>query len=127
MPTSSLKIVDGVQPHRATSEDSEYRAFSFGRVGVRPQMTLLLRKASGEVEGFPYADFHGIHSMNEELGFSIQFGRRLVNIEGRNLKQLFGYVCNFRAAEIVEATEITAMALPEFEAIVCRVTWSKAV
>ncbi len=107
----------------ADSEPAEYQAFSFGRVGIRPQLTLLLRKANGEVEGFPYADFRGISAVNEDVGFTIRFDTRTVKVEGQNLKQLFQYVCNYRAAEIVEAEPSVVMQTPDGQAVVWSIFW----
>jgi hypothetical protein len=104
-------------------ETDEYEAFSFGRVGNKPQFTLLCRKATGEVEGFSYADYRGVSAIDEENGFSVKFGAQKVRIEGRHLGQLFRYVCNLRAAEIVATDEHTAMRLPDGKAVVWRVNW----
>jgi hypothetical protein len=104
-------------------EAEEYQAFSFGRIGIRPQMTLLVRKCTGEVEGFPYADYGGVSATNEDDAFSVKFGQRLVRIEGRQLQQLFRYVCNYRAAEITEVDARTSMHVAEDKAVVWRVTW----
>lgn len=106
------KVIEGAFAKRAVSEESdEYQAFTFGRIGAKPQLTLLVRKATGEVEGFPYADFAGISAKDEDAGFSVRFGPHSVRIEGRNLKQLFQYVCNYRAAEIIQADERTVMTI----------------
>lgn len=107
----------------ADGEPAEYQAFSFARVGIRPQLTLLLRKASGEVEGFPYADFRGVSAVDENSCFTIRFDTRTVKVEGQNLKQLFQYVCNYRAAEIVEAEATAAMHIPDGKVVVSLVKW----
>lgn len=85
------------------NEESEYEAFASGRVGNKPQLTLLFRKASGEVFGFPYASFTEIRSENADLGFTVEFSGVEVEVQGQNLSKLFRYVCFHRAAEIVEA------------------------
>ncbi|MEZ6104429.1 MAG: hypothetical protein R3E01_36290 [Pirellulaceae bacterium] len=108
-------------------EADEYRAFAFGRVGIRPQMTLVVRRSTGEFEGFAYAEFSGISGINEDNGFVVRFGPRLVAIEGKNLKRLFGYVCNFRAAEILEASGSAALKIPEDEPVVWNASWTKLV
>lgn len=118
-----VEVIERVQSVRATRDEAdEYRAFSFGRVGIKPQMTLLVRKSSGEVEGFPYSDFTGIWSLNEDDGFTIRFRDRIINIEGRNLRRLFDYICNHRAAEIVEIDSHAAMAVADESAVVWRVS-----
>jgi hypothetical protein len=44
----------------ALADEEEYTAFTHGRVGTRPQMTLVFRKCDGEEEGFAYAQFSRI-------------------------------------------------------------------
>jgi hypothetical protein len=117
-------VIESKFSRRASSEDdAEYQAFSFGRVGIKPQLTLLIRKASGAVEVFPYADFCGISSSDENLGFTLRFATRTVLIEGQRLGKLFQYICNFRTAEIMEADERTAAIAEPDKPIVWRVKW----
>lgn len=117
-------IIEGNFARRATGDEAdEYQALSFGRVGIRPQVTVLFRKANGEVEGFPYADFRGISSLNEESGFTVRFDARTVKIEGQHLGKLFQYICNHRAAEILEADPATAMNSPDGKPVVWLVKW----
>ena len=115
-------VVEGNFAKRTSSDDpDEYQAFCFGRVGVKPQLTLLVRKATGDVEGFPYADFSGVSATDENTGFTVRFGTRTVRVEGRNLQRLFHYLCNYRAAEIIETDERTAMQLANGQAVVWQV------
>ncbi len=117
-------IIEGNFARRAATEEAEeYQALSFGRVGIKPQITLLFRKANGEVEGFPYADFRGISSVNEDIGFTVRFDTRTVKVEGQNLREAFRYICTHRAAEILEADEATAMQSPDGKPVVWKVNW----
>lgn len=103
-------VVEAVFAGRRSLEEADvYQAMTYGRIGTRPQMCLLLWKASGEVRGFAYADWTGIQSRNIDEGFTMVFGRATVRIGGRNLSELFRYVCNFRAAEVIEIDNRAAM------------------
>jgi hypothetical protein len=115
-------VVEGNFAKRTSPDDpDEYQPFSFGRVGVKPQLTLLMRKATGEVEGFPYADFSGVSATDENTGFTVRFATRTVRVEGRNLRQLFQYVCSYKAAEIVETTMRSTMQIPEGKAVIWQI------
>jgi hypothetical protein len=85
-------------------DDSDYKAFTFGRVGPRPQMTLMLGFARGHGRGFPYAQMLGIEFDDEDAGFRLEFPGLVVEIRGRNLTRLLRYVCDHRAARIEEST-----------------------
>lgn len=89
--------------------DDDYVAFAHGRVGLRPRMMLAFRKCSGEVDVFPYSLLSGIHSDDIDTCFTLTFGPRIVRIEGHKLTQLFRYVCEHRAVEIVECDRTTAI------------------
>lgn len=91
----------------AASTD-EYSPFALGRVSRRPQMMLLLRQCTGEVTVYPYSLLLQIHSQDPSKGFTLTFGDHKVRVEGENLTQLFNYVCQHRATEIVEAGRTVA-------------------
>lgn len=117
-------IIEGNFARKNSGEEpEEYQAYSFGRVSSKRQVTLLFRKASGEVEGFAYADYRGISAVNETIGFTVRFDTRTVKVEGQHLGELFQYICNHRAAEIREADVETAMQTPEGKAVVWLVKW----
>jgi hypothetical protein len=116
----NVELLERTRP--PAKDNDEYRAFSFGRIGIRPQLTLLFTKASGEVEGFPYADFRGIWTRDRNAGFTMTFGNRIITVEGQNLKQLFEYICNHRAAEVVLCDPHSAMALEENATVVWAIT-----
>ena len=68
------------------------------------------RKCDGSVEVFPYSMLSRIHSSNPDQHFRMTFSVNEVSIEGVNLKQLFHYICQHRATEVVEANRAIVMA-----------------
>jgi hypothetical protein len=98
----------------------EYTAFARGRVGTRPQMMICFRKCSGEVSVFAYSMLTRIYSENPDQGFTLCFHEIEVHIEGENLLQLFQYLREHRAVEIVEA-ERTVVMSSEGDCVVERV------
>jgi hypothetical protein len=101
-PQAAEELAQNVEASR--DDDSEYKAFTFGRVGPRPQMTLILGFAGGHGRGFPYAQMLGIEFDDEDAGFRLEFPGQVIEIRGRNLKRLLRYVCDHRAARIEEST-----------------------
>lgn len=116
-------FADKAKPARTETEATEqdYSAFARGRVGRRPQMMLAFQKCTGEVEVFAYSTLRRIQSRDPDRGFAINFGDVELTIEGQNLMQLFHYVCEHRAVEIVEA-ERTVVMSAEGESFVTRIT-----
>ena len=100
------------------ADDEEYKAFAHGRVGTRPQRTVLFRKCDGEEEGFAYAQFSRIRTTDRGREFTVEFAGVQVKVEGRNLGKLFAFLCAQRVPEIVEAARATALSLPDSEAVV---------
>lgn len=100
------------------AEDKDYRAFTFGRVGPRPQMTLTLLFADGRGRGFPYAQMLGLEFDDEDAGFRLEFPGALVEVRGRNLKRLLRYVCDHRAARIDESTPQQSLAASDAAEVV---------
>ncbi len=96
--------------------------FTFGRVGPRPQMTLMLCFAGGHGKGFPYAQMLGIEFDDEDAGFRLEFPGQVVEIRGRNLKRLLRYVCDHRAARIDESTPQQSLAATAAAEIVDSIT-----
>ncbi|APZ94534.1 hypothetical protein [Fuerstiella marisgermanici] len=89
--------------------DDDYVAFGHGRVGLRPRMMLTFRKCSGEVEVLPYSMLMRICSDDTDKGFTLHFGSQTVIVEGQGLTQLFRYLCEHRAVEIVESDRTAAL------------------
>lgn len=86
----------------ATTE--EYQAFANGRIGSRPQLSVIFRKASGAACCFSYAHLFTVESENPEAGCIVTFSAgKSVHLRGRNLAQLFDCICFHKAAEIAEA------------------------
>jgi hypothetical protein len=102
----------------APDDETDYTAFSFGRVGNRPQMTLVFRMNSGEVIGFPYAHITGIRADDCERSFTIDFGTATVTVVGNGLGRLFRYVCEHRVLEIVELDRRTVLSRDAVECLV---------
>ncbi len=102
-------------PEKNSSQpaESEYEAFSYGRVGIRPQLMLSFRKANGLVKVRPYALLQGLDSDDENSAFALSFPGLVVTVQGRNLSRLFVFICLHRVAEINEAD--TAMQFTESE------------
>lgn len=103
-----------------TNATDEYTAFARGRVGTRPQMMICFRKCTGEVTVFAYSLLTRIHSENSDRGFTMTFGDTNVTLEGENLVQLFDYIRQHRAVEVVEA-ERTVVMTAEGECVVSRI------
>lgn len=96
----------------------EYEAFAGVRIGNRPQLTLVFTKCTGEVLGFPYANLMQLTSTDVGQGFTLEFAGVEVVIKGRNLARLFRYVCDHRAAEIIEADRAEALLARQGEPVV---------
>jgi hypothetical protein len=95
----------------ASPEDTdELKSTSFGRIGSKAQMTLIIRFANGRGRAFPYAQLLGIDFEDEASGFRLEFPGEFVEISGRNLTRLLNYVCAYRAARIDEASPQQSLA-----------------
>jgi hypothetical protein len=107
MPSSSLRALLEKQGRDAKAEardrEEEYEPFANGRVGNKPQLTLVFRKADGSVLAIAYSYLCKIQSDNPALGFVMDFAHAKVEVRGRNLERLFQLVCQHKAVEIVEA------------------------
>lgn len=102
---------------QSVDEDAE-TAFTFGRVGSRPQLTLLFQRASGAVFGYPYANLTALRSEDPDLGFTLEFGDAVVKVTGRNLEMLFQYVCDHKASRIEEARRAAVFGTDSRNAVV---------
>jgi hypothetical protein len=110
--------VSKVEEPKTSQEEDEYAALAGGRIGNRPQWTLVVEHADGAVRGFPYAQFDGIRAHDPTQGFTIAFADCEVTIEGRNLTRLFNRVCEHRVATIVEAPRSRGLLAEDDEPIV---------
>lgn len=109
---SSLQSIlqNGPKPTPDNAADgehpAEYEAFASGRIGNRPQLMLIFRKASGEVLVFSYLSLTEIRAPNPEKGFTANFSGTKVVVAGEHLGKLFQLLCVHRVAEIVEADRV---------------------
>jgi hypothetical protein len=116
--TPGAAAENSVEGQKQESDEGDYRAFSYGRVGLRPQMTLTLRFVGGSMRGLPYSQMLGIDSDDDDAGFRMEFPGTIVEVRGRNLKRLVRYVCDHRAAEIVESSAAASVGAPSTASIV---------
>jgi hypothetical protein len=107
------------------SEAVEYEALASGRIGSRPQLMLVFRKASREVLAFSYISLTEIRSPDPEKGFTIDFSGVKVVVAGERLGKLFQMVCVHRAAEIVEADRVMAFQTDAKDPVVTSLLVSK--
>jgi hypothetical protein len=123
MTDSSLKAAIGTQTGRLklispASEEEEYQAFSFGRVGQRTQLTVGFRKADGFSEGFSYSDFRGWTTPDSKTLIELQFVGKKVCVQGANLGRVLELVRQHRLFELVEASRPQAMVCNDDEPLV---------
>lgn len=106
---SSVRELLANRPAAAKPDDGkaetepEYKAYANGRIGRHAQHVLVFRRADRSIRAFAYSYFFGVESDDPALGFTLDFGQQKVKVHGRNLDELFGFVCQFRVAEICEA------------------------
>lgn len=119
---ASKRFSEEVRP----SEESEtYQAFSFGRVGIRPQLMLCVVKCDGHHLVLPYIDLHAISTSNPDKGFLLEFSRREILIEGTSLLICFRYLRDHRLAELTEIDRPSAMSQPDETPVVQKITIRK--
>lgn len=99
-------------------EEAEYQAFSFGRVGPRPQIMLEICKSDGYRLVLPYIDLKKITTMNPDNGFELHYSDQKVVVEGRNLKECYRYIKQNRLDSMLEAERSSAMAVVQQEAVI---------
>ncbi len=106
-------------------EQPEYEAFASGRIGNRPQLMLVFRRANKEVLAFSYLSLTEIRSPDPEKGFTLDFSGMKVVVAGERLGRLFQMVCTHRAAEIVEADRVMAFQTDATDPVVTSLLVSK--
>ncbi len=121
---TAVRKIHQIEPK--LEEEVEYQAFSFGRVGPRPQIMLEICKSDGFRLTFPYIDLKRIKTMNPDLGFELKFGEQLVLIEGRNLLLCYRYIKQNRLESIVEMGREGAMSVTEIAPVVSGIRLSIA-
>lgn len=112
--------------HTVGSAEDEYQAFGSGRIGTRSQIMVCLRRSDGYVEALPYASLNRIYSADMERVIYMDFGDRMVLIEGSHLGLLFRYLTDNRCSEVVEIDERTAMRGEPNDPVVARIVISAA-
>ena len=111
-------IASKVEEPTASQHEDEYTALAGGRIGSRPQWTLVFELADGAIRGFPYAQFEGLQADDPDKAFTVMFASVAIVVSGHNLRRIVRAVCEHRAATIVEATRAQGLQLPESEPVV---------
>lgn len=104
-----------------STEESEYQAFTYGRVGIRSVAMLCLIKSDGFHLALPYIELHAIRTMSPSDGFELEIGTQRIEIQGRNLLPAFRFIREHRLAELCEATRATVMSLPPTDSVVSEI------
>lgn len=107
-------------------DEQDYRAFSFGRVGLRPQIRIELRKSDGYHLMLAYVDLKTVETMNPENGFVLSFPSFKITIEGQNLTDCYNYLATDRVATIVEATRGLVLSTPASEPLITAIKLERA-
>jgi hypothetical protein len=124
MADQSLQTILGVAPRRPlvnpsqVDEDTEYQAFSYGRVGTRAAAMICFIKSDGFHLALPYMELRSVTTANPADGFEMEFSTQRIIVEGRSLVVPFRYVRENRLVEIVEASRASILVLPASEAVV---------
>ncbi len=119
---STKRFADDLQPN---AETDDYQAFSYGRVGLRPQLMLCLVKCDGHHLVLPYADLRSISGSDPDKGFLLEFAGREALIEGTNLLICFRYLRTQRLAELVEIDRPAALSQPADTPVIHKLTLRK--
>ena len=109
-----------------SNPDSEYKAFCFGRVGSRSQAMITFIKKDDYVEAISYANLNRIWSSNISNEIRLDFGGRIVTIEGARLNDLFNYIRMNRCSEVIEQSTYSAMEAQESSPTVTTITIKNA-
>lgn len=98
-------------PAEPADGDDEYAAFAAGRVGTKPQLTLVLRRVSGTCRAFAYAHLYAVE-YDPSVGIILHFSRHRAALTGRHLGGLFRYLCDHRVQTVQEVDALHAETLP---------------
>lgn len=102
---------------------AEYTAYANGRLGNRPQLTLVFRKADGSVKAFAYSHLYAVSSDDPAAGFTVEFSKLMVTVRGENLDPLFRLVCQHRVLEISEISRNQVFDMVESEPTVQKIDY----
>jgi len=83
--------------------ENEYTAYANGRVGTRPQLSIIFRKADESAKAFAYSHLYSVETSDPAAGFVVEFSQTRVTIKGRNLEALLRFICQHRVLEVTEA------------------------
>jgi hypothetical protein len=111
------RIASQPTPVEPADEDDEYAAFAAGRVGVKPQLTLVLRRVSGSCHAFAYAHLYRTE-YDPSVGIILHFSQHRVALTGRHLDGLFRYLCDHRVQTVQEVDPLHAETTPADTAVV---------
>lgn len=100
-------------------EDEVYAAFASGRLGTKPQLTLVFRRVTGTCHAFAYAHLYTL-DYDPSVGVVLQFTQHRVTIAGRNLDDLFRYLCLHRVQTVQEFDALLADTLPATTPVVTK-------
>ena len=101
------------------------KAFSYGRIGTRPQLMLCFIKCDGHHLAMPYSDLRSISTSDPNKGFILEFDNKEILIEGTNLTPCFRYLRDQRLSELVEIDRDSAMSQPEDAPVVQKIVIRK--
>ena len=115
-PLRSLNLRKSSNP-----EEDDYTPFANGRVGLRPQLMIIFRKVDGTSHAFAYSHLYSVTTENENAGFTADFGQHRVTVTGRNLEQLYRYICQHRVQAVQEMSERNSLPLDPADPIITQI------
>ena len=101
-----------------SDEEREYTAYANGRIGLRPQLTVTFRQVDGSSHSFAYSHLYSVAADSEAGGFIVEFSQHKVTIQGRNLAQLFRYICDHKVHTIQGTSPSQMLALTDEQPVV---------
>ncbi len=116
--TDALSYADRLK-HIAKAEtfpeahEEEYRAFAFGRVSNKPQISVTFRLLDAKGYNFAYSHYYALIDDHPNSAFEVEFTRHIVIIKGRNLETLHRLLCDHKVREVVQSDPLQAKLLPE--------------
>lgn len=106
-------------------EEDDVKSFSSGRVGSKPQLTVTFRQVDGSSYSFAYSHLYSLMTEAEAGGFIAEFSQHRVIVQGRNLTQLFRYLCDHKIHTVQEISPSQGMAIAEHLAVVTSIRVSR--
>jgi hypothetical protein len=114
MTEHSLKTVLGTHQKKLQlvapePEEEEFQAVTFGRIGAKAQLMVMFQTADGFCEGFEYASLDGFTTADPNTSLQIRFGRKMIFIEGINLRKLLRMLMQHRLSEVADTGRSAAL------------------